>query len=219
MEYYCQSCSASIPLEDINVAADIALCRKCGAVSSFAALRTVTANTAVLSKPPPKGVKVERDMMGYGTVITYRCVSIFHLIFLIPFTAVWSGFSMYGIYGTQIIKGEFDLGSSLFGIPFLLGTIALVSIILFSLFGKWRIHLNRGHGTVFVGIGILGWKRTFTYNCFSTVTIRDSNMKRNDETLQAITVKTDNTDFSFGSSIKEDAKEFIAATLTRELRH
>ena len=219
MEYYCQSCSASIPLEDINVAADIALCRKCGAINSFAALRTATTDTTLLSKPPPKGVKVERDMMGNGTVITYRRIPVGFLFFFIPFTALWSGGSMYGIYGTQIIKGEFDLQQSLFGIPFLIGTIVLVFILLFCLFGKWTIRLDRGNGTVFVGVGILGWKRKFTYNLSSTVRIaEDSNIRVNRQPLRSITVKTDNKQFAFGGFIRDDAKEFIAATLTRELR-
>ena len=102
MEYTCPQCASPIPLEDVNVATDIALCRRCGAVSSFAALRDVPNAAAVLSKPPPKGVKVERDTVRGGTVVTYRRVSIVPLLFLIPFTLIWSGGSMGGIYGSQI---------------------------------------------------------------------------------------------------------------------
>ena len=219
MEYYCQSCSASIPLEDINVATDIALCRRCGATSSFASIRTLSDASALLSKPPPKGVKVERDMMGYGSIVTYRRIPIGLLLFLIPFTLIWSGGSMIGIYGSQIAKGEFDLEKSLFGIPFLLGTIVLVSVILFGLFGKWTIRLNRGDGAVFVGVGALGWKRTFRYTTFSTVRLEDSSTIVNGEQAQVIAIKTDNTEFSFGISLKKDVQKFIAATLMREFRN
>jgi len=206
-------------LEDINVATDIALCRRCGATSSFASIRTLSNASALLSKPPPKGVKVERDMMGYGSIVTYRRIPIGLLLFLIPFTLIWSGFSMAGIYGSQIAKGEFDLKMSLFGLPFLIGTIVLVSTILFNLFGKWTIRLNRGDGAVFVGVGALGWKRTFRYTTFSTVRLEDSAITVNRQQTQVIAIKTDNTVFSFGSFIKEDAQKFIAAALMREFRN
>ena len=122
------------------------------------------------------------------------------------------------IYGSQIRSGTFDLGQSLFGIPFLIGTIVLVSFILFGFFGKWTVHLNRGQGTVFAGIGIVGWKRKFTYNRNSLITIKESNVRSNNQPLQVISVTTDNKAFSFGTIIKDDAKAFIAAILLRESR-
>ena len=39
--------------------------------------------------------------------------------FLVPFMCVWSGGSLGGVYGSQVLNGEFDLGISLFGIPFI----------------------------------------------------------------------------------------------------
>jgi len=207
-------------LEDINVATDIALCRRCGATSSFASIRTLSDTSALLSKPPPKGVKVERDMMGNGTVITYRPRPLFPLLFLVPFTAGWSGITMYSFYVQQIVRGEFNLGESLVGIPFLLGTIGLVTGILFCLFGKWVIRVNRGKGTVFTGIGKLGRKRAFTYTFNSTVKVLPGEITHdNGKQVLAITIKTDNTVFSFGDSIRDDVKAFIAVTLLRELRH
>ena len=217
-EYYCPSCASPIPLEDVNVATDIALCRKCGVKGSFSSLCKLPNAIDVLSKPPPKGVRLQHDMMDGSTTVTYRRISP-SLLFLIPFTLFWSGISMGGIYGTQIYKGEFDLSSSLFGIPFFLGTIVLVSITLFGLFGKWVVRLNRGDGTIFAGIGIVGWRRSFTYNRTSTVMMQDSDTRVNGKRLQCITVKTDNASTSFGSTIRDDAKEFIAAVLMRELRH
>ena len=217
-EYHCPSCSSPIPVDDINVSTDIALCRKCGATQSFATLRNVPNVSDVLSKPPPKSVKIERDMMGGGTTLTYRRIAWGSLLFLIPFTALWSGISMFGLYGTQIQKGELDLEKSLFGIPFLIGTIILFSIILFNLFGKWTIHLNQGQGTVFSGIGKLGWNRRFTYNRNSAIVIQDSNTRVNGRQLEVITIKTDDKRFSFGGFIKDDAKAYIIAALIRESR-
>ena len=202
-------------MDDINVSTDIALCRKCGKTCSFSMIRTLPNASTLLSKPPPKGVKVEQDMMGNGTTITYRRIPGV-VLFLIPFMVAWSGLSMGGLYWTQIRSGTFDLERSLFGIPFLIGTIVIISFILFGLFGKWTVHLNRGQGTVFAGVEKLGWKRKFTYNRNSLITIKT--IVGSEGSHEVISVTTDNTDFSFGAIIKDDAKAFIAATLLRESR-
>jgi len=207
-------------MEDINVSTDIALCRKCGVMGSFASLCNTPNATAILRQPPPKGIKIEHDMMrGNSVTLSYRRIPI-GLLFMIPFTAFWSGFSMSGIYGTQISKGEFDLGNSLFGIPFLIGTIVLVSSILFMLFGKWTIHLDCGEGTVFVGIGVVGWKRKFTYNRHSVLAIKKGNLSSGEDgpPKKNITITTGNTEFSFGDILRDDVKNYIAAFLMRELR-
>ena len=50
---------------------------------------------------------------------------------------IWSGGSLGGIYGTQIANQEFSLLQSLFGIPFIIGTINLWFFYIDSiLFGK-----------------------------------------------------------------------------------
>jgi len=205
-------------MADINVSTDLALCRACGKTCAFATLCAVPDAAGILRKPPPKGLRVEQDMMGGGVTLTYRRIPWGPLLFLIPFTLIWSGGSMYAAYGQQIIKGEFDLGASLFGIPFLIGTVALVSSILFMLFGKRVVHLDRGNGYAFSGIGALGWKRRFTYNRNSSIAIKDSNVRVNRQTVMNIVIKTDNTDFAFGGMLRDDAKEYVAAFLTREIR-
>lgn len=64
----------------------------------------------------------------------------------------------------------------LLGTPFLVGTIVLLAVILFGLFGRWVITLENGIGTVFVGIGPIGRTRTFTYSRQSFITFKDSNL-------------------------------------------
>lgn len=79
---------------------------------------------------------------------------------------------MWGIYGTQISSGQFDLIKPLFGLPFLIGTVVLVSIIAFLLFGKWVVDINDDGGNVFVGIGNLGRKRSFICNLESVIMLK-----------------------------------------------
>jgi hypothetical protein len=66
-------------------------------------------------------VRVGQSLIN-GIEITYRRLSPV-VLFLIPFTALWSGVSMWGIYGRQLVQGKFDPAHSLFGLPFLLGTM------------------------------------------------------------------------------------------------
>src|SRR2546423_1645734 len=105
-ETLCPDCRNVISLEDVNVAKDIALCRGCGKVWTFSLVRATKELAGVDLQNPPKGVRIEEDFQG-GMRIRFHRISR-SLIFLIPFTALWSGFSMWGIYGSQIRKGEFD---------------------------------------------------------------------------------------------------------------
>ena len=121
--YSCSSCGAGIVLADVNVSTDIALCRACGKTMPFSDIAPIPGAADMDLTRPPKGVRVE-DSPIRGRSIIYRKISPV-VFFLIPFTAAWSGFSMTGIYGRQIAKGEFDPASSLLGLPFLIGAIVL----------------------------------------------------------------------------------------------
>jgi len=215
-EYRCPVCNAVIGLEDVNVAADLALCRSCGNTSPFSIVVNSSEILLHSSEIPPRWIRLEKDFSG-ATLITYHRISPV-LLFLIPFTALWSGLSMWGIYGTQIQKGQFDPEQSLFGLPFLIGTVILLSIIVYLLFGKWKITLRKGTGTVFVGMGPVGWNRHFVYNQNSLVSMQTTNVKVNDVSQKGILIRTDENDFVFGALIKDEAKQFIAAAILKEIK-
>ncbi|HMP77074.1 MAG TPA: hypothetical protein PKE12_12335 [Kiritimatiellia bacterium] len=210
----CPLCHAAIALDDVNVATDIALCRACGKTFSFSLARGASELGAVDFETPPRGLRAGVNEEG-GIELRYRRLSP-ALLFLIPFTAVWSGFSMWGIYGTQIARREFDLGQSLFGIPFLLGTIVLLGVIAFMLAGHWRVTLWKGGGTVFAGIGRLGWTRAFDYGPTSLVSLRVVPARGDSGPQTHIVVRTEGGDFAFGATIRDDAKRYIAAAIQRE---
>ncbi len=215
-DYRCPLCQSVIPADDVNVATDLALCRSCGNTSSFSVVSGSSEISLEALADPPRCVKIERDFSG-STVITYRKLSPV-LIFLIPFTAFRSGLSMWGIYGSQFRKGEFDLTQSLFGLPFLFGTVVLLSVIAFLLLGKWRITLKKGSGTVFVGVGTLGWTRTFAYSRETLVSMRMTNVRVNQISQKGILIRNESSDLVFGTMLKEDAKQFIAAAIMKEAK-
>lgn len=67
------------------------------------------------------------------------------------------GGALGGIYGSQIMAGEFNLMLSLFGIPFVLGTLFLGSIALMTVCGKVVVSTSYDQGKIFTGVGPFGW--------------------------------------------------------------
>lgn len=215
-DYRCPLCQSAISTDDVNVATDLALCRSCGNTSSFSVVSGSSEISLQALAKPPRCVKIERDFSG-ATVITYRKLSPV-LLFLIPFTAFWSGLSMWGIYGSQFRKGEFDVSQSLFGLPFLLGSVVLLSVITFLLAGKWQITLKNRAGTVFVGVGRLGWTRKFAYSRDTLVAMRMTNVRVNEVSQKGILIRNQSTDLIFGTMLNEEAKQFIAAAIMKEAK-
>lgn len=166
MQVTCPSCRSTIATDDINVSTDVALCRACG--NTFRLSEIVGTNPAAsidLSSPPP-GAWYTPTADGFSAGATTRS---WMALFIVPFTCVWAGGSMFGIYGTQIIKGHFSLGSSLFGIPFLLGSMVLVSWCLMSVAGQVILTCHSDQLTIFTGLGPIGWTRTCALSDFNTV--------------------------------------------------
>src|ERR1039458_2423505 len=101
----CPGCRSLIPLEDINVAKDIALCRSCGKTWALSLVRSAKGMGDGNLEQPPLGVRLETDYEGTPTIRYHRISRA--LIFLIPFTALWGGLSLAGLYGSQIKHGAF----------------------------------------------------------------------------------------------------------------
>ena len=208
----CPSCSAAIPFADVNVAKDIALCRACGATTSFSGLQGAGELKDVNLDVPPKHVRDVHDGQS-DLVLTYRRRSPIFL-FLIPFTALWSGGSVGMIYVRPLLQGKpFEVGEALFGIPFLIGTVVLLTVVTYLFFGRWVIRVTGNEGTVFNGVGSLGWTRRFTIDRSSTVTLAACGASVNDQPVPCIRIHTGDEKLSFGAFIKEDSKLYIAARL------
>ena len=97
---------------------------------------------------PPKGVDLVETMDGFRlTLSTRSCIA----IFLVPFTLVWAGGSLGGIYGMQIAKGEFNWMMSLFGLPFLVGSFFLITLTVMSVCGRTIVELAGGKFSIRTG--------------------------------------------------------------------
>ncbi len=129
---------------------------------------------------------------------------------------VWSGFSLGGIYGTQIVRGEFSLAMSLFGIPFIMGTVLMGSHALMTLCGKVEVAVENGRATVFTGIGSLGSRQRFLWDGVGSLrtTLKPS---RKGGTSEQITLEG-TTRVDFGSRLNAERLHFVLSALKQMRR-
>ncbi len=158
MEFHCPDCGLPIEVADLAPAQGVAVCRFCEKPHALTACqeaipfeqRNITPEQAL-----PKGVTLEETMDGFRLILSARSCMAF---FFVPFTMVWAGGSLGGIYGTQIAKGEFNLIMSLFGLPFLAGSLLLVFITIMAVAGRYVV--ERVGGRLLIRAGALGIYRT-----------------------------------------------------------
>jgi hypothetical protein len=108
----------------------------------------------------PKGAKYEETLDGFYLECSTRSGEAF---FLVPFTLVWSGFSLTGIYGSQITTGEFNPGQSLLGLIFVIGSVCLLWQTLMKICGEVTLELNHGTLFYFTGIHPIGRRKTVVW--------------------------------------------------------
>lgn len=154
MRFHCPDCGLPIETADLAPAEGVAVCRFCEKPHPLAecqvALPFAQRNIAPELDVPP-GVSLAETMDGFRlTLSTRSCIG----FFLVPFTVVWAGGSLGGIYGTQIAKGKFELMQSLFGLPFLAGSLLLVALTAMAVAGRCVIELS--HGRLSVRTGAFG---------------------------------------------------------------
>ena len=158
MEFHCPDCGLPIQATDLAPAQGVAVCRFCEKPFPLEACQAAVPfadRNIVPVMTPPKGVDLVETMDGFRlTLSTRSCIA----IFLVPFTLVWAGGSLGGIYGTQIAKGEFNWMMSLFGLPFLVGSVALIGLTVMSVAGRTIVELAGGKFSI--RTGALGVYRT-----------------------------------------------------------
>ncbi len=169
MKMLCPQCGSTLPPEAINIVTDLAQCPECGRLNRVSVcVAADEVSQDVLRQPPPgTWLRQEAGEIVIGAVMRSKAAWI-----LVFFTAFWSGISIFGIYGTQIIKKSFDLGQTLFGIPFLIGTVFLVGITIYMIFGRQEWRLDEDGGSVFNGVGRFGKHRRFAWQDLTRIYIR-----------------------------------------------
>jgi len=161
MRIQCPRCQQAVPADKVNMLTDLGICPACDQMFRVSETLDLDVADEDALRNPPSGAWFVEEIQGFTVGATTRSPA---ALFLVPFMCVWSGGSLGGIYLTQIISGKFNLMLSLFGIPFVLGSILFWSIAMMTLCGKVVVTSQGAEGGVFVGVGSIGWRRKFTWS-------------------------------------------------------
>lgn len=213
----CPKCLRRIPPDDANASTDIALCRACAERFSLVGLlHDQETPVAGMNQPPPPGAWYRQTAGGLELGATTRSASAF---LIVPFTVVWSGFSLGIIYGSQLFKGELNWKLSLFGLPFVIGSMLMVIFALMTSCGKVRVRANGNDGEIFTGIGLVGWRWRFNWNELRRIDYKTFPPSiRNRKTAPVIELTTVSKRKSIGALLTEKRKRFILRGLRQIAR-
>ena len=209
MEVNCSNCKRKIEPESINVAKDIAYCVNCEALTSLSSLLEATPNSKFDSNQHVEGISVSDH--GYSWSINASNRSLIAL-FLVPFTLAWAGGSLSAIYGRQIASGEFSLEQSIFGLPFLIGSVILISATLMTIFGRTHVSNEHGKALIFIGIGPIGWYRRFDWGSIERVIESESSRQYNHISLEG------SKRLNMGWGLSSEKQYFLANFLRTKLK-
>lgn len=209
----CPKCDSLIANENINIQKDIAKCTVCNNV--FIISDIVSPKIKFDPNFPPDGTWYTND---FETTVVGATTKSKAAFFLIPFMIVWSGFSLGGIYGSQIISGNFNPILALFGIPFIIGTLVLGAYVLMTIVGKIEVTFNNDGGKIFTGIGKIGITKTFAWKDINVIEESLSNIRQGSRTYRQISLIGQKRT-SFGSGLSDERRYYIMSVLQNHLKN
>lgn len=214
MKLHCPSCRQAIAAEHVNVGSDVAFCVGCNEGYALSSLIAAGESDEGELGEPPSGCWFTIGFDDWQVGATTRSYA---ALVTIPFTCVWSGFSLIGIYGKQIAEGKFDLGQSLFGIPFVIGTFFLVALSALTVCGKTTLTVRDDQAESFVGIGPIGWRRRFEWSGITGVT--EGNIPHENPGKQGgcICLESNGTRIRIASGVTEERRNFMIRALRKML--
>jgi hypothetical protein len=236
----CPDCRRPIPLDDVNVGRDIALCRQCGKPHAYSdLLEAARLHAAADKRNPPDGTWQRAD--GSGTVIGATHRSWGSALGALGFAAFWNGIvsifvsiavtetlQRWGVdppewFPAPKMDGDGPPFGSLiflwlFLTPFILVGSGMLWAVVNYVGGKTEVRIRNGEGTVFTGLGPLGWRRRFDAQSVKAVRVEvDGGQQPSGK--GSIVVETHNgRRIKFGTWMREDRKAFVAGALLATLR-
>jgi hypothetical protein len=210
----CPKCGGALPAADVNVTTDVAVCRRCDGIFKLSELVSHEAASHADLGPPPPGAWCFEDAHGFRIGATTRSPIAFYLV---PFMIVWSGFSLGGIYGHQIVQGKFQPGISLFGIPFIIGSVVFWSLALMAIAGKCELTVRGDEAALFIGLGSLGWTRRFHWSEISTVSEAPMTKRYPGNRGAALSLEG-RSRLIFGSNLSDARRYYLLNALRRRLK-
>jgi hypothetical protein len=214
LEIPCPKCGQPVELKSADFGSDEAFCEKCRLVFGIPLPYGQKQLLSFDENSPPAGAWFRRTADGFEAGATTRT------LMAIPstlFTVLWSGLTLYGIYGIQFVEGQYDTIWSLLGIPFILISLLLCAESIMLVCGKVTVRAAGDRGEIFVGCGRFGIHKYFDWPAVSSI-VEESHNKKHiySPNLMRIAVKEKKT-VRFGMMLKEDRRQFIVGVLNKML--
>jgi len=209
MNLYCPGCGRNLPTDDINVARDVALCRPCGCVSSFADLQGKGA--AVDPANPPRRAWFIPTAYGFEVGASNRSPSAF---FYLAFLFLSCGVALGGFH--TMTESRFKFGPSLIALSLALGTLYSATIALMAVCGRVVISVFGDEGKIYEGVGSIGLTRRFAWSSVKVVSEVPSLELRKGETPALALEGADR--LVFGTGLNESRRYFVREVLRQKIR-
>lgn len=239
----CPKCRGVIAGEDINVASDVAFCRGCNVAHNLSSLARGTGiDPNVDLERPPKGTW--RRAPGLGMTIGASHRSVGGAIGTLLFGAFWNGIVSIFVALTlastlrhlgvatpgwlpdpKMNDGPVGIGMTIFLwiflSPFIAIGLAMIGAFFSCLAGRTEVRIRDLEGETFWGVGPFGFKRKFRTDLVKDVRIddrrwtdSDGDRRRNTHILIEF---SEGESLKFGSSLREDRRQFVAAALRQAI--
>ena len=239
----CGECGAAIGGEDVNVAADTAYCRACGALSRPSRLLAdAEAGLDTALDDVPAGCGVEEGF-GYGRTLRASARSLTGaggtLFFALSWNGITSAFICLAVAGTLRLAGVgvpawfavpgakegvmIDSVRSaifiwLFLTPFIVIGIVTAMAAVVSLFGHVSVRVGPDGGRVFTGVGPVGWARRFDPADVESVEVGASKWQQDDRDVPAVVIaRRTRGPLRFGTMLTAERRAWLVAATRKAL--
>lgn len=213
----CPFCGQFVPEAGIHEDEDVVKCASCGDSCIYSQLRAGQVPPKIdRYASPPSGTWFTQLPDGVRVGLSHRAPQI--LIFMVPFTLVWGGISLWACYIQQFIDKEFDPVATLFGLPFLAGTFMLIGMMIMAVAGYTEVTIKHGECVIFTGALGVGVRRKFDPALALSVRevcTQPSNPNKTPQRM--IAIKTQDDYFEISQQQSVDAFRYFYAMLRENL--
>ncbi|WP_324725970.1 hypothetical protein [Actomonas aquatica] len=239
----CPDCRQTIPLGDVNVAKDVALCRRCSMTHAFSELLLEKESQELMeSAHRPSGVWERTSARGVIFGASHR--SIGGTLGWLAVALFWNGivavFVLLNLASTLHLLGiglpewfpvaladndsmgwGFTLFLWLFLTPFIAIGATLIGSVFMCLGGRTEVRLEPEQGSVFTGVGPFGRRHRFNPRDVKRLRLLDQRWTDSDGDPQRrqeiVLEKIGGPPIKFGASLQPARRLYLAALLRKTL--
>lgn len=231
----CPRCRQVIGADDINVGKDLAHCRACNTAHALSDLFAENLEGGPVDlQNPPCGVRcetsafetvIEASHRAWGAALALLAAALFWngIVSVFVMFALFASLTQLGVVlpewlprfqndGRPTGTGEL-IFIWLFLTPFIAIGTGLAVAFVSTIAGKTRVRIGRDAGSVFVGVGRVGWTRRFDPAQVRRIEIVHSAQRSGDGQFEILLELSDGKEIKFGSLLKEDRRRFLVSAL------